>query len=212
MKSKVFECCGCGADGESDERWERERDKTRWDRLLARRQSGCRVVIRGSRGWIVGGSNTLRVFRYQGQSILQRRRCRVRMKRRSRLERDDDCGWPRTTAMASRIIRRADRWEGGWGEIGGKAVEEDGRDSKWEEGAADSGIRGLMSNDGGRGRTGWQRAAGTPIPCQRVHASHGRRRKRSQQLESAPLDWPPSKRAERGPGSKQHGSPRKGYH
>lgn len=64
--------------------------------------------------------------------------------------------------MASRIIRRADRWEGGWGEIGGEAVEEDGGDSKWEEGAADSGIRGLMSNDGGRGRTGWQRAAGTP--------------------------------------------------
>lgn len=35
-----------------------------------------------------------------------------------------------------------------------------GQDSKWEEGAADSGIRGLMSNDGG---DGGQRAAGTPI-------------------------------------------------
>lgn len=37
-----------------------------------------------------------------------------------------------------------------------------GQDSKWEEGAADSGIRGLMSNDGGDG-DGRQRAAGTPI-------------------------------------------------
>lgn len=80
-----------------------------------------------------------------------------------------------------------------------------GQDSKWEEGAADSGIRGLMSNDGGDwGTEGGRHAHYT------VHASHGRRRKRSQQLESAPLDWLSPKRAERGPGSKQHGSPRKG--
>lgn len=128
----------------------------------------------------------------------------TRERRRLRVAEDDSDGEQNYTAggpVGGRMGR--DR---------GKAVEEDGADSKWEEGAADSGIRGLMSNDGGRGRTGWQRAAGTPIPCQRVHASHGRRRKRSQQLESAPLDWPPSKRAERGPGSKQHGSPRKGCH
>lgn len=31
-----------------------------------------------------------------------------------------------------------------------------GQDSKWEEGAADSGIRGLMSNDGGTGDRGRQ--------------------------------------------------------
>jgi len=85
-----------------------------------------------------------------------------------------------------------------------KAVEEDGG---WASGKKELRIRGLMSNDGGTERQAWRTAGTTPI-----HAAMESDGNAHSSSSPPPLDWLSSKRAERGPGSKQHGSPRKGCH